>query len=174
MPVLYGVKPAAPFFTELESRIGFGIPVEYANFLKKWNGLFVSGADYLDLDFSGVDNGVISFSSLFGLAANNDNFDLIEQNERVRDEVGFLNEFFGIGDDPGGNYYALAKFGDARKVLYWDRTNLHADDTAKPDIAEVAECGNLYFVADGFPAFLDTVVAGTKHMQFIPVDDWPG
>ncbi|WP_155632676.1 hypothetical protein [Burkholderia cepacia] len=72
MPVLYGVKPAAPFFAELESRIGFGIPVEYANFLKKWNGLFVSGADYLDLDFSGVDNGLISFSSLFGLAASND------------------------------------------------------------------------------------------------------
>ncbi|KVA57987.1 hypothetical protein WI61_11610 [Burkholderia cepacia] len=174
MPVLYGVKPAAPFFAELESRIGFGIPVEYANFLAKWNGLFVSGADYLDLDFSGVDNGVISFSSLFGLAASNENFDLIEQNERVRDEVGFLSEFFVIGDDPGGNYYALAEFGDARKVLYWDRTNLRADDTAKPDIAEVAECGNLYCVADGFPALLDTVVAGTKHMQFIPVDDWPG
>jgi hypothetical protein len=174
VPVLYGVKPAEPLFAKLESQIGFGIPVEYANFLRRWNGLFVDGADYLDLDFSGVDNGMISFASLFGLDASNGNFDLIEQNERVKDEVGFLSEFFVIGDDPGGNYYALAKFGDAHKVLYWDRTHLHADDTAKPDIAEVAECGNLYYVADGFSEFLDTIVAGTKQMQFIPLDDWPG
>ncbi|WP_175719447.1 SMI1/KNR4 family protein [Burkholderia anthina] len=174
MPVLYGVKPAEPLFAKLESQIGFGIPAEYANFLRRRNGLFIDGADYLDLDFSGVDNGTISFASLFGFDASNGNFDLIEQNERVGDEVEFLNEFFVIGDDPGGNYYALAKFGDAHKVLYWDRTHLHADDTAKPDIAEVAECGNLYYVADGFSEFLDTIVAGTKHMQFIPLDDWPG
>ncbi|QVN19993.1 SMI1/KNR4 family protein [Burkholderia pyrrocinia] len=174
MPVLYGVKPAEPLFAKLESRIGFGIPAECANLLRKWNGLFISGADYLDLDFSGVDNGMISFASLFGLDASGGNFDLIEQNERGRDEVGFLNEFFVIGDDPGGNYYALAKFDDVHKVLYWDRTHLHANDTAKPDIAEVAECGNLYYVADGFSVFLDMIVAGTKHMQFVPLDDWPG
>ncbi|HIH2750404.1 SMI1/KNR4 family protein [Burkholderia aenigmatica] len=174
MPVLYGVKLAQPLLAKFESELGFSIPVDYANLLRRWNGIFIDGADYLDLDFSGVDNGMISFASLFGLGSSNGNFDLIEQNERVRDEVGFLNEFFVIGDDPGGNYYALAKFDGVHKVLYWDRTHLHADDAAKPDIAEVAECGNLYYVADGFSGFLDMIVAGTKHMQFIAVDDWPG
>ncbi|MBM2766413.1 SMI1/KNR4 family protein [Burkholderia anthina] len=174
MPVLYGVRPAEPFFAKFESEIGFGIPAEYANFLRRWNGLFMGGLDYLDLNFSSVDNGIISFASLFGFDASNDNFDLIEQNKRLRGEVGFLNEFFVIGDDPGGNYYALAKFDDVHKVLYWDRAHLHVVDTAKPDFAEVAECGNLYSVADGFSVFLDKIVAGTKHMQFIPLEDWPG
>ncbi|MGS0897310.1 SMI1/KNR4 family protein [Burkholderia stagnalis] len=174
MPVLYGVKSAKPLFAKLESKIGFNIPADYANFLKKWNGIFIEGSDYIDLDFSGVNNGIISFSSLFGLGASNGNFDIIEQNERVRDEVGFLNEFFVIGDDPGGNYYTFARFGDVHKVLYWDRTHLHVNDTAKPDIVEVGECGNLYYVTDEFPVFMNMIIAGTKHMQFIPLDDWPG
>ncbi|MET1537044.1 SMI1/KNR4 family protein, partial [Burkholderia sola] len=105
---------------------------------------------------------MISFASLFGVGTSNENFDLIEQNERVRGEVDFLNDFFVIGDDPGGNYYALARFDNVEKVLYWDRTHLHADDTAKPDIAEASECGNLYNVADGFSAFLNMIVAGTQ------------
>lgn len=174
MPVLYGVRPAEPFFTKLEFELGFALPVEYADFLKKWNGIFVGGDDYLDFDLPGVDSGLISFSSLFGVGASNKNFDLVHQNESVCDEVGFLDEFFVIGDDPGGNYYALALVDGVRKVLYWDRTHLHADDVSKPDIAEVDECGNLYYVADGFAAFLDMVVDGTKNMQFVPQDNWPG
>ncbi|CAR57599.1 SMI1/KNR4 family protein [Burkholderia cenocepacia] len=174
MPVLYGAKPAQPLLGKLEAELGFVLPADYKDFLKKWNGIFIGGADYLDFDFPGVDNGIISFASLFGVGTSNENFDLIEQNERVRGEVDFLNDFFVIGDDPGGNYYALARFDNVEKVLYWDRTHLHADDTAKPDIAEVSECGNLYNVADGFSAFLNMIVAGTQQMQFVAVDDWPG
>jgi hypothetical protein len=69
--------------------------------LKKWNGIFIGGADYLDFDFPGVDSGMISFASLFGVGTSNENFDLIAQNERVRGEIDFLNDFFVIGDDQG-------------------------------------------------------------------------
>ncbi|MCW5140728.1 SMI1/KNR4 family protein [Burkholderia cenocepacia] len=110
MSVLYGEKPAQPLLGKLEAELGFVLPADYKDFLKKWNGIFIAGADYLDFDFPGVDNGIISFALLFGVGMSNENFDLIEQNERVRGEVDFLNDFFVIGDDPGGNYYALARF----------------------------------------------------------------
>ncbi|MDR0244627.1 MAG: SMI1/KNR4 family protein [Burkholderia sp.] len=174
MPVLYGSRPAEPFLAILEAEIGFGVPLEYANFLRKWNGLFIDGGDYLDFNFPSVGSRIISFSSLFGLDVANKNFDVIDQNQRVKGEAGIQGEFFVIGDDPGGNYYVLAKIDDVHKVLYWDRTHLHAGNTSRPDIAEVDEGGNLYYVADGFSAFLIMIVDGTKHMQFISLDMWPG
>nr|WP_175800129.1 SMI1/KNR4 family protein [Burkholderia anthina] len=108
MPVLYGTKPAQRLLAKFESELGFNFSADYVDFLRRWGGIFIDGADYLDLDFNGVDNGVISFASLFGVGSNNGSFDLIEQNECVRDEMDFLSDFLVIGDDPGGNYYALA------------------------------------------------------------------
>ncbi len=84
MPVLYGAKPSQPLLAKLESELGFCLPADYTDFMKKWNGIFIGGADYLDFDFPCVDNGMISFASLLEVGSSNENFYLIEQNGRVR------------------------------------------------------------------------------------------
>lgn len=52
--------------------------MDYKDFLKKWNGIFIGGVDYFDFDFFGVDNGIILFVLFFGVGMSNENFDLIE------------------------------------------------------------------------------------------------
>jgi hypothetical protein len=69
--------------------------------------MIVDSPEYVDLPFTKVDNGEISFQALYSFSVKNENFDLIFQNKTYGSELSFLDFPFLIGEDPGGNYYLI-------------------------------------------------------------------
>lgn len=128
-------------------------PLDYINFLKQHNGMFVGEGGYCTIPFSKVDDEEIEFQELYGIKLKNKNLDLDNAN-KVRDEVEALDEPFVIGSDPGGNLFLIN--GNKGPVYYWDRNHIHID--SRPDFPEKEEEGDIYKVSDSFSDFYECII----------------
>lgn len=174
MSVFYSVPAVDTDIDDVAKRYSISIDPEYRQFLKKYNGIFVAGEDYVDLDFDKVENSLISFQALFGLHSTNGNFNLLNVNNDYADELSSIDSKLIIGDDPGGNYYVIGlDDSDVQCVYYWDRTHLHSFQNRAPDIREKNEEGDLYIVANSFFDFWDILYGHIRNMSFVKQDNWP-
>jgi hypothetical protein len=177
MPIRCGQPLSPSKLTELEALAGYKLPKDYVSFLCRWNGMIVDSPEYVDLPFTKVDNGEISFQALYSFSVKNENFDLIFQNKTYGSELSFLDFPFLIGEDPGGNYYLIALYNGSYSILYWDKTHLHAEDLrGSPDVAGTDECGALYLVANSFESFWQMISVQLNNFERITIIeqvDWP-
>jgi len=84
---------------------------------------------------------------LYGIKEKRMSGDLAYELHRHRSDLpeGFLP----IGHDPGGSPFLFATTGEHRgRVFFWDRTWFFKDSSAT---------GNTYWLADSFPALLDSL-----------------
>ena len=129
------------------------------------NGFVVKSPDFSELDYDGVDEGVIAFNALYGVGTQNYHFDINHHNDNYLNELDFVNDKIIIGDDPGGNYYIIINSQNEKGVFYWDRTHLHSeDDIQNFAIPEKNDCGNIYKVADSFSSFYALVSQTTLNL----------
>ncbi len=174
MPLLCGKPLDLNLQNLINEKFREKINEDYLNCLRGANGIYVESPDFVEIPFEKVDDGFISFSSLFGVGSSNENFDLIKINESIGDDLNFLSDAVIIGDDPGGNFFVLKKNESDYYVFYWDRTHIHnASDSQKADIQEENECGNLYLISKDINSFLRIIEEHTKEMHRVIQDDWP-
>ncbi|MBD2802107.1 SMI1/KNR4 family protein [Xenorhabdus sp. M] len=166
MPIVYGNGLNNEKIVEIENKYSISFSKEYIDFLNKNNGLIIRDPEFCNLPYNKVDNGYISFHTLFGLDFINENFDLIGNNDDYLDEISFIDFSFIIGSDPSDNFYVLVNNGNYKGIYYWDRTHLHVEDDLQGyHFEEVDECGNLYKVSDSFGDFLKYIIEFTKNEE---------
>lgn len=168
MPVMYDQPLSRERCAKLESALRLSLPEDYKNFLCKWNGIFVSLPDWVNLPFDKVYGGEIAFTALFGFCVANKNFNIVEMNANLKDDIAHLGNVVVIGDDGGDNYFVLLQRSNYYSVFYWDRTHLHGDSVDSDcDIQEQDECGNLYFVSETFDDFWMLLSGHLANFQYI-------
>ncbi|MES3573836.1 SMI1/KNR4 family protein [Enterobacter cloacae] len=86
------------------------MPEDYKEFLRLKNGFVVKSPDFCELEYEGVDEGVIAFYAHFGINMKNPNHDIFRQNECFLNELYFIDDKLIIGGDPGGNFYHYIKW----------------------------------------------------------------
>ncbi|MBM7070939.1 SMI1/KNR4 family protein [Shewanella sp. 202IG2-18] len=140
--------------------MGLRLPKDYSKFLEEHNGLILTDGTYCNLPFIKVDDQQIGFFILYSVDAQNERYDL-ENNNDYSDE---LEEHFQkaliIGDDVGGNFYVLDCKCESGVVYYWDRARIHLDEGY--DIPEVDEEGNLYKVCNSFNEFYELIMSNVS------------
>lgn len=158
MPISCGKPKTKDEIRILEAKFKVGLPEDYKEFLRLKNGFVVKSPDFCELEYEGVDEGVIAFYALFGINMKNPNHDIFRQNECFLNELDFIDDKLIIGGDPGGNFYLILNGSKSQGVYYWDRTHLHAEyDIQKFDIAEQNEFGNIYRISNGFTDFYERI-----------------
>jgi len=172
MPISCGRSVTDAEINTLEKEYNIRLPEDYKKFLERDNGFVVKSPDFSEIDYDGVDEGIIAFYALFGLGAKNHNHDIKHHNDNYLDELDFIEDKIIIGDDPGGNYFLLINGDNKKGVFYWDRTHLHAeDDIQNFEIAEENECGNIYRITDNFSDFYEKISETTIAQGMIVTND---
>lgn len=158
MPISCGKPKTKDELRILEGKFKVGLPEDYKEFLRLKHGFVVKPPDFCELEYEGVDEGVIAFYALFGINMKNPNHDIFRQNGCFLNELDFIDDKLIIGGDPGGNFYLILNGSKNQGVYYWDRTHLHAeDDIQKFDIAEKNECGNIFKISNSFTEFYERI-----------------
>ena len=158
MPISCGQSKTKDEIRILEAKFKVVLPEDYKEFLRVKSGFVVKSPDFCELEYEGVDEGVIAFYALFGINMKNPNHDIFRQNECFLNELDFIDDKLIIGGDPGGNFYLILNGSKNQGVYYWDRTHLHAeDDIQKFDIAEKNECGNIFKISNSFTEFYERI-----------------
>lgn len=130
----------------VERRLGFPLPTEYMNFLLAHNGGRPEPKAFPIQENPSDDHGLVHN---FMCIEENDNYDLLTWVERYRGRI--PRNFLPVAKDPGGNLVCLSVSGDDRgKVYFWDH-----EEAART--GESPGYDNVYLVADGFHAFLDSL-----------------
>lgn len=162
MPISCGNRVTNAEIMVLEKEYNILLPEDYKEFLERNNGFVVKSPDFSEIDYEGVDEGIIAFYSLFGLGTKNHDHDIKHHNDYYLDELNFIEDKLIIGDDPGGNYFVLINGNNKKGIFYWDRTHLHdEDDIQSFEIAEENESGNLYRVINEFSDFFKKISENT-------------
>ena len=159
MPILTGLSIDKQDISYLEGHFSVAFPDDYKDFLKKYNGYRIVAPDYCDLPFDKVDNDFISFDALLGYKTSNSNFDIVEINEELLDEISFIDGALIIGMDPSDNGYVLITKNNLAGVYYWDRTCLHAEDNKQSyDISDDDDLNHLYLINKTFSDFFGSIM----------------
>lgn len=161
MPIIYKKGLQKTDLDRIESSINRVLPSDYKTFLNNMNGFYLTAPDYVQIPLTAVDDGAVSFDRLFGLIPIEECNDIIEFNNEFSSELDFLNDVIIIGEDGGGNPYVIVGKNEKSRegIYYWDRTHLHESDIKKDcDIAEVNDCGNLFFIASSFDEFYKLIL----------------
>ncbi|MDU8359358.1 SMI1/KNR4 family protein [Pseudomonas syringae group sp. J309-1] len=156
MPIVYRRGLQKADLDYIQSELNRSLPADYRDFLIEMNGCYLSAPDYAQIPLTAVDECAVSFDRFFGLLPLDECNDLIQFNNEFVGEVGFLKNALVIGEDGGGNPYVMVEESEGvrRGIYYWDRTHLHDSDSKNDfDVAEVADCGNLFFIASDFSEF---------------------
>jgi cell wall assembly regulator SMI1 len=156
MTILEPNEPAGlKAIVDLEQELGVTLPDDYRNFLMQHNGGYPEpdGFRYYSRypgnyfgDSVNVERAMVDrFLALYDGEYNN------LQNYREMYQGRVPSEMLPIANDPGGNLICLAIRGNnLGKVLYWK----HEEEA---DEGEVANYSNIYFVADSFVQFVDSL-----------------
>ncbi|WP_440091840.1 SMI1/KNR4 family protein [Pseudomonas syringae] len=161
MPIFYKKGLRKTDLGQIELKIHRTLPADYKSFLIRMNGFYLTAPDYAQIPLAAVDEGAVSFDRLFGLIPLEDCNDIVEFNNEFSSELDFLNHAIIIGEDGGGNPYVIIgeSEGVRKGIYYWDRTHLHDSDVKNRfDIAEINDCGNLFFVSSSFDEFYNLIL----------------
>lgn len=162
MPISCGKPLLGSEIHSLEMKYNTRLPDDYKEFLEKKNGFVIKSPDFSELNYDGVDEGIIAFHALFGIGTHNHYNDIDYHNDNFLNEVDFLNGKIIIGDDPGGNYFLIINIDNQKGVYYWDRTHLHSEGEIQDfTIPEENDCGNIYKITDDFSSFYKLVLQTT-------------
>lgn len=154
MPISCGKPANKDGIKILEAKFKISLPEDYKEFLRLKNGFVVKSPDFCELEYEGVDEGVIAFYALFGMNMKKPNHDIFRQNDNFLSELDFIDDKLIICDDPGGNFYLILNGSENQGLYYWDKTHLHAeDDLQEYELAEQNECGNIYKITNSFTEF---------------------
>ncbi|MCF8985800.1 SMI1/KNR4 family protein [Pseudomonas syringae] len=171
MPVIHRKGLQQADLELLASEIDRVLPADYKEFLMSMNGFYIGAPDYVVLPLPAADGVIISVDRFFGRLPDEACNDIVAFNQEFSGELDFLPQAIIIGEDGGGNPYVILQGSEevVAGVYYWDRTHLHASDKLKsPCIAEMNECGNLFFMASEFFQFYDKIISVLKGApQFI-------
>lgn len=172
MPISCGHSATDAEISMLEKEYNILLPEDYKKFIQKYNGFVVNSPDFSEIDYDGVDEGIIAFYALFGMGTKNQNHDIKHHNDNYLGELDFIENKIIIGDDPGGNYYVLINNADKKGIFYWDRTHLHVeDDIQNFEIAEHNESGNLYRITNDFSSFFEKIAETTISQEMVITHD---
>lgn len=149
----------------LEQRINGKLPDGYINFLKRYNGGSPEkfrGFDIKDsryfLNGSVVESAVSFF---FAIDYELKILDIYENIRIFKDGNRVPDEFLPIADDPCGNLILLCYKGkDYGKIYFWD----HEEEA---DTGEPVTYDNIYYVADSFTEFLDSLFYLEMNKDFV-------
>jgi hypothetical protein len=173
MAILFSTPANVENIDALEAKFSIKIDDSYREFLTKYNGIFIDGEDYADIEFNKVKNGFISFQSLYGLNSSNRNFDIFKINDKLLSQIAALKCPLIIGDDPGGNFYVMGLSSGGCNVFYWDRTFLHSSSNDESDIVARENEWPYYLVAKTFGDFWDILYVFLSEMNFVKQENWP-
>lgn len=126
---------------ELEAFLGFLLPEDYKEFLRKYNG-GTSEVRYSKFYVKELSQ-EISLDVLFGLGVKR-TFDLIECYKEFEEDI--LPNSLMIGDDPGSGFIVLITDTENSGVYYWD----HSFSFPQSNVEE-----NIYKIADRFKDFIN-------------------
>ncbi len=127
---------------ELESIYKIQLPINYRNFLIKYNG----GRPEPDcFNFKDGTSGS-DINMFFGLCKDY-NYNLTAQIEIFKDRIPY--SLFSIAEDSGGNIICIGIKGEyLGKIYFWDHE-------LEADVGEVPDFSNITLIADSFQEFLD-------------------
>jgi hypothetical protein len=126
---------------ELEKKIGFKLPEDYASFLLKNNGGVVNDSVFFVSDLSEK----ILFQVFFGLDVKSKSLDIHFWIKEYEGEI--PDKSIVIGKDPGGNFILLVNSGKSPGIYYWDYNQA---------FSKSSEDSNTYFVAKSFTDFIES------------------
>jgi cell wall assembly regulator SMI1 len=153
MATLQILQPGPPITEQdvlrLEQELGASFPEDYRAFLLAHNGGYPEPGDF-DIPGESVPESGSTVDWFLTLEAGAHN-DLRHELDVYRGRV--PPSLLPIAFDPGGNLICLGLSGEHRGVVYfWDH-ELEAEED------EEADFRNVYFVADSFSRFLDSLTA---------------
>ena len=126
---------------DFEQHIGFSLPDDYKEFLRKYNGgtpkIRYSTFTVADLDEE------IPLHVLYGLCVDK-KLDLHTWHSEYEDDLGEYSII--IGHDHGSGIIVLVNEADVKEVYYWDHTF---------NFEQSSEEENTYKIADSFQDFID-------------------
>ena len=154
MTIVYSDGLSDKELAVIEGKYGLKLPVDYRLFLSNYNGCRVTSPNYCYLPFKDVDDGFISFDSLFSVGSENENFCLEYINDECLSELESIGYSFLIGSDPGDNFYFLVTEGASSGVYYWDRAEIHSDS--------VDGKINVYKICEKFEVFFEMILSSYK------------
>ena len=141
-------QPATEYdVSSLENKLGISLPSDYRQFLFSYNGggrpdpcLFPIAGNTAD------DHGIVEWLYVINVE---DQFDLVDVIEVYEERL--PPELLPIAEDPGGNLICLSVSGPNRgKVYFWDHEG-------EGKSGEASTYSNVYYVADSFQAFIDSL-----------------
>lgn len=92
IPISYGKPANKDEIKVLERKFKISLPEDYKEFFRLKNGFVVKSPDFCELEYEGVDDGVIAFYALFGINMKNPNHDIFRQNEDFLSELDFIDD----------------------------------------------------------------------------------
>ena len=130
----------------VESQLGFSLPGDYRNFLLSHNGGRPEPRGFAIESDKPNDRSVVHY---FFCANKGDVYDLVTWAKRARGRI--PANLLPVALDPFGNLICLSVSGGERgKVYFWDHER-EAGESDSPGY------DNVYFVADSFRDFLDSL-----------------
>ncbi len=127
---------------DLESKCRIKLPVDYRDFLLKYNG---GRPEPNCFDFKNTDDG--SDVKLFYGFRKNYEYNLGKQIELRQNRLPI--DLFPIAEDSGGNVICIGIRGEySGKIYFWDHE-------LEADAGEVPDFSNITLIADSFQEFLD-------------------
>lgn len=140
------IKPFKEIKTEdiliIERELKVELPLDYKNFLLKFNGGIVEKDDSNFVQVEGLSEEIV-IDVFFGIHQNT-NSDILHWNREMRDEL--LEKTIIIADDIIQGFIVLICEGEDKGVYYWDDAyNFETSDDES----------NVYWIADDFTSFLE-------------------
>lgn len=140
------IKPFKEIKTEdiliIERELKVELPLDYKNFLLKFNGGIVEKDDSNFVQVEGLSEEIV-IDVFFGIHQNT-NSDILYWNREMRDEL--LEKTIIIADDIIQGFIVLICEGEDKGVYYWDDAyNFETSDDES----------NVYWIADDFTSFLE-------------------
>ena len=118
MPISCGKPANKDEIKILEEKFIISLPEDYKDFLRLKNGFIVKSPGFCELEYEGVDEGVIAFYALFGMNMKKPNHDIFRQNDNFLSELDFIDDKLIIGDEPGGNFYLILNGSESQGGYY--------------------------------------------------------
>ncbi|NWJ48686.1 MAG: SMI1/KNR4 family protein [Chloroflexi bacterium] len=134
---------------QAEGELGIEFPQAYKDFLMKYYGGRPKLTSFPLFGDSLTSRGSIHW--LYSINKVNYNYDIIENMHTFKGRI--PTNFLTIGEDPGGNIICISFRGpDAGKVYYWDHEG-------ELDKSSMDSYENVYFIADSFEEFINSLTA---------------
>ena len=141
---------------ELERRLGIRLPVQYRNFLLKYNGSFLDSDSSIRVSYGSMDDN-LPLLCLFALCKERQTFTLEGHLDEYIEGSRIMQSFLPIGQDACDDMICLKIKGENTGRIYaW----IFEEEAEPEDVEAENEAGweNMYFLANDFDEFIEKIV----------------